>query len=400
VLGPYDRTAWQHMTMRRPLHRTAIDRPLNILVATPAGGTGQGGIDRIMAALKDELTRRDRNVVVRFAPTRGKGALALSWLHLAQFCARMTLARLSGRLDLVHINLASRGSTYRKIVVAAWARTLRIPYVVHLHGAEYRSFWSSNSTIVGRCIRTLFEKAGRIIVLGTPWRAFIAQRVPNARGRIAIVPNAVEDARLAHVGGGASAHILFLGRIEERKGVPHLIQALARMKELSGWRATLAGDGAVDALRAEVAALGLADRVTVPGWLGAQDTARLLATGDILTLPSYAENLPMSVIEAMASGLGVVVTPVGAVEDIVKDGETGLLVPPGDDAALADALTRLVRDGELRKRLGDAAQAFQREHLSIGPYADRICSVWRDAVANCDGRLPSPSPVAPTGPGT
>src|SRR5690606_31708938 len=125
---------------------------------------------------------------------------------------------------------------------------------------------------------------------------------------------------------------------------------------------------------------GLTERVAAPGWLGPEDTARLLAEGDILTLPSHAENLPMSIIEAMASGLGVIATPVGAVEDIVRDGETGLLVAPGDDAALADALTRLVSDGELRTRLGDAARRFQREHLSIGPFADRICSVWRDAA--------------------
>lgn len=358
----------------------AIDRPLNVLVATPAGAAGQGGIDRMMAALAAELERRPRNVVARFAPTRGKGPLWLSGFHLLRFGARMAGARMRGSIDLVHINLASHGSTYRKIAVAAWARALRIPYVVHLHGAEYRSFWSGGDSALDRAIRRLFGRAGRIVVLGTPWRAFIAERVPDARDRIVIVANAVEDARLAHVGGGEEAHILFLGRVEERKGVSSLVRALERMKDVPGWRATIAGDGAVEALRAEIAARGLDGRVDAPGWLGAQDTARLLAAGDILTLPSHAENLPMSVIEAMASGLAVVVTPVGAVEDIVEDGETGLLVPPGDDAALAGALTRLVRDGALRKRLGDAAQAFQRAHLGIGPYADRICAVWRDAA--------------------
>jgi glycosyltransferase involved in cell wall biosynthesis len=178
--------------------------------------------------------------------------------------------------------------------------------------------------------------------------------------------------------------------------VPHLVKALERMKGVPGWRATLAGDGGVDALKSEIVALGLADRVTVPGWLGPEDTAALLATGDILTLPSHAENLPMSIIEAMASGLAVVATPVGAVEDIVKDGKTGLLVPPGDDSALADALTRLVQDGELRHRLAAAAQAFQRQHLDIGPYADRICAVWRDAAAAHGGEASLPASITQT----
>ncbi|GAB1584588.1 glycosyltransferase family 4 protein [Phyllobacterium phragmitis] len=363
---------------------TETGKPLNVLVATPAGGTGQGGIDRIMAALKTELEEHPRNIAARFLPTRGKGPVALSWLPLLLFCSRMAGAWMRKEADLVHINLASYGSTYRKIAIAAVARSLGIPYVVHLHGAEFRSFWDGSGVLVSRSIHTLFSKASRIIVLGTPWQAFIAEKVPSAQARITIVPNAVEEPRIAHAGGGESVHILFLGRIEERKGIPELVKALARMKDVPGWRATLAGDGAVEALRAEIKALGLADRVTVPGWLGPDDTARLLATGDILTLPSHAENLPISVIEAMAAGLGIVTTPVGAIEDIVKDGETGLLVPPGDEQALAGALIRLVEKETLRHRLGAAAQAFQRRHLNIGPYADRICAVWRDAAATHD----------------
>ncbi|GGB07331.1 glycosyl transferase [Brucella endophytica] len=359
---------------------TETGKPLKILVATPAGGTGQGGIDRIMASLKAELNQRPRNVAADFLPTRGTGPVALSWLPLLRFCARMAAARMRGKINLVHINLASRGSTYRKIALAAVARSLGIPYVVHLHGAEFRTFWDGSGALVSRSIHALFDKASGIIVLGTPWQAFIAEKVPGARARITIVPNAVEAPRIAHEGGGESVHILFLGRIEERKGIPELVKALARMKDVPGWRATLAGDGAVEALRAEIKALGLADRVTVPGWLKAGDTARLLATGDILTLPSHAENLPISVIEAMASGLGIVTTPVGAIKDIVQDGEIGLLVPPGDERALAEALTRLVEDKTLRHRLGAAAQDFQRRHLDIGPFADRICAVWRAAA--------------------
>lgn len=360
---------------------TETGKPLNVLVATPAGGTGQGGIDRMMASLKAELERRPRNVAARFLPTRGTGSVAVSWVPLLQFCARMAAARMRGKIDLVHINLASRGSTYRKIAIAACARLLRIPYVIHLHGGEFRSFWDGSGPLISRSIHALFEKANGIIVLGTPWQAFIAEMVPAARARIVIVPNAVEEPRMAHAGGGASVHILFLGRIEELKGIAELVKALAWMKDVPGWRATLAGDGAVEALRSQIMALGLADRVTVPGWLKADDTARLLATGDILTLPSHIENLPISVIEAMASGLGIVTTPVGAIEDIVKDGETGLLVPPSNARALADALILLVRDETLRRQLGTAAQAFQRQHLNIGPYADGICAVWRDAVA-------------------
>ncbi|MEB2844610.1 glycosyltransferase [Rhizobiales bacterium RZME27] len=356
-------------------------RPLNILVATPAGGAGQGGIDRIMAALKAELDRQAHDDIhVRFLATRGHGSIVFSWIYLLRFCSAIVWGRLRGELDLVHVNLASRGSTYRKLVIAVCARMMGVPYALHLHGANYRTFWHEGKTPLSCAISSMFARAAGIIVLGSPWKNFVEDRVPEAAARIEIIANAVEEPRLPHVGGGAIAHILFLGRVEDRKGIPQLVKALSSMRGNAGWRATIAGDGAVDALRSELEMLSLTDRVNLPGWVGPADVAQLLSTADILTLPSLAENLPMSVIEAMACGLGVVATPVGAVEDIIRHEETGLLVPTGDEQALATALLRLIEDSDLRGRLGAAAQEFQRAHLAIEPYAARICVTWREAA--------------------
>ncbi|WP_260855407.1 glycosyltransferase family 4 protein [Mesorhizobium amorphae] len=353
---------------------------MHVLVATPSGGLGQGGIDRLMGALKLQLERQDSaDIDVRFIATRGPGHVGLSVFYTLGFCLRMLAARLAGRADVIHINVASMGSTYRKLVIARCARMLGIPYVLHLHGAEYRSFWSGDGGFLDRRMRSMFEHASRVVVLGRVWRDFIAGRAPGAAGNIVIVPNATETPLLAHVGGGDSIHILFLGRIGERKGVPQLCDALANMKSVEHWRATIAGDGEVEETRARLMELGLADRVQLPGWVGPDQVAALIASADILVLPSFAENLPVSVIEGMASGLAVVTTPVGAVEDIVTNEQNGLLVPPGDVAALTKALTRLVEDPALRTRLGEAAKAVHRERLEIAPFAMALQRVWRDA---------------------
>ncbi|HTO27382.1 MAG TPA: glycosyltransferase, partial [Devosia sp.] len=113
-----------------------------------------------------------------------------------------------------------------------------------------------------------------------------------------------------------------------------------------------------------------------PGWVGPDTVAQLIASADILVLPSFAENLPVSVIEGMAAGLAVVTTPVGAVEDIIVDGETGLLVPPGDVDALTLALTRLVQSPQLRTDLGRNAIAVHRDRLDLAPFAQAIRNVW------------------------
>ncbi|MGK9051407.1 glycosyltransferase family 4 protein [Neorhizobium petrolearium] len=363
------------------LQRSHAGRIVNVMVATPAGGTGQGGIDRVMASLKRELDGRARgDIDVRFLATRGNGNLAHSFLYLSGFCFSMLMARIRKEVDVVHINLASYGSTYRKLVIAICARMLGIPYILHLHGAEYMAFWSDEDTFLNRRIRSMFRQASGIIVLGKVWREFILRKVPEAEKRLVIVPNATEVPSLPREGGGDRVHILFLGRVEKRKGVPELCEALASMADLPGWRATIAGDGEVEKLRLRLTELGLSDRVAVPGWQGPEDVARLLSKADVLTLPSFAENLPISVIEGMAAGLAIVATPVGAVEDIISDGKTGLLVPPGDVGALKRALERLIMEPDLRDRLGDAARAAHRLRLDVAPYADTLRNIWKAAA--------------------
>lgn len=363
------------------LERNTRSRSLDVLVATPSGGTGQGGIDRVMGGLRDELARQgDTGLTVRFGATRGPGHIALSPLYLGRFLLRMAGLKASGRLDVVHINLASAGSTYRKLQIARLARLLGVPYVLHLHGGDYPNFWKPDDSPLSRNIRTMFAGAARIIVLGETWRRFVISRAPEVSDAIAVLPNAAARPSLPHVGGGARPHILFLGRIGDMKGVPQLGGALHRMRHLDNWRATIAGDGHVEAARARAAEYGLADRVDLPGWVDGNRVAELIASADILVLPSFTENLPLSIIEAMASGLAVVATPVGAVPDIVRDGETGLLVPVGDVEALAAALTRLVEDHPLRQRLGAAGLRLHRERLDLAPYARAVGEIWLQAA--------------------
>ncbi len=362
------------------LQRATPDRSLHVLVATPAAATGQGGIDRVMAALKQELARNgSTRLEVRFGATRGAGHIALSPFYLAAFMMRMVAMRTAGRLDLVHINLSSRGSTYRKLQVARLCRWLGVPYVLHLHSGGYPDFWTGRPGLLNRRITEMFEGAARIVVLGQTWRRFVASRVPAAADRIVIVPNASARPILPHAGGGDCVHILYLGRLSDAKGVPQLGDALHRMRDIPGWRATLAGDGDIEMAMAKADELGIADRVELPGWVDSDRVAELIAGADILVLPSFIENLPLSIVEGMASGLAIVATPVGAVEDIVHDGKTGLLVPPGDVDALTRALTRLVADRELRLNLGAAARELHRERLDLEPYANTVREVWLEA---------------------
>jgi glycosyltransferase involved in cell wall biosynthesis len=356
--------------------------PLQVVIFTPAGTGGQGGIVRMMDELRCALqVDRFAKIKVCFVTTRGCGSIFLSPLFLAQAIVRLVLLRLLGRADVVHINLSAFGSTYRKLILARISRICRLPYVLHLHSDQFDQFWDSRGSILKKEIDLMFLRSQKIIVLGNYWKQVVSDRVPDCSAKIVIVPNATRtaDFRDPNIMKQA-ANILFLGRLGPRKGVPELVRVLASLGSKSGWRATLAGDGAVSDTRAAVERAGLGDRISVPGWVGPAQVEALLRAANILVLPSFSENLPMSVIEALAHGAAVVCTPVGALPELIEHERTGLIVEPGDVEGLASALGRLIDDPELRQRLGENGRTLHRTRLTIEICAERLVAIWTESV--------------------
>ena len=182
--------------------------------------------------------------------------------------------------------------------------------------------------------------------------------------------------------------IVFLGRLSERKGVPELLLALSHpvMKELR-WRAVLAGDGPVEDYRRQAADMGLSGLVDMPGWLGADETRALCARADILVLPSHAEGLAMAVLEGLSHGLAVVTTRVGAHEEVISDGETGVFVPVGDKDALAAALAKLITDPDIRSRLAAGARAHYLNHFSMKAYMRSMENLYETISAQPQAKV-------------
>lgn len=360
-----------------------MPRPKRIWVATPYGKDGMGGIDRLNDAIFDAVGRRPQLgfQCVRLV-TRGKRGLLSAQGVFASALLRFCMAAWRGDVDLLHIHLSNGGSSYRKAVLAKFARALRIPYVVHLHGIQFREFWASTNPLLQVELKRLHEGSARIVVLGKYWAEVILERLPDLAARIVVLPNATaltpQVCRSKCEQG--KVQITFLGKLGTRKGVPDLIRALSRLANLPDWSATIAGDGEIAEAKAQAQQLGIAARVEIPGWLDVAAREKLLARTDILVLPSYAENLPMVIVEAFACGLAVIATPVGAIPEVIVDGHTGLLVQPGDDAALASAIERLVKEPGLRSLLGEGARRMYRERFEFDRYIGQLAEIWRQAT--------------------
>lgn len=156
--------------------------------------------------------------------------------------------------------------------------------------------------------------------------------------------------------------VVIVSRLVRHKGHPELLAAMASVPDAELWIVgeRLASDHGED-LEPFFAKSGLGPRLRRLGYR--EDTADILAAADIFTLPSHFEGLPMSVIEAMLTGLPVVATDIRGPREQVVDGETGFLVPPREIAPLAEALRKLAADAALRARMGAAGLAYARDHF-------------------------------------
>ena len=356
---------------------------LRVLVATPYGEDGAGGIDRLNDLIFKSLCDRPAtNVVVERLVTRGKRGLFAAQFVFAYAVLRLGMKALRGNVDLLHISLSIRGSSYRKTFLGTVARLCGIPYIVHLHGSGFDEFWSETNQRLALSIVRLYKQSAHCVVLGSYWAQVIAVRVPEVANRISILPNATLPCRVEQEPATDDrVRITFLGQLGQRKGSPQLIEALEQLAGRNDWMATIAGDGELDKSRVRIQECGIADRTKIPGWLGSADTEQLLRRTDILVLPSFSENLPMVILEAFAHGIAVVSTPVGAIPEVIKPECNGLLVPVGDVPALVTALERLIGEPLLRQRLGSAARRVHSERYEIEPYVTRLVAIWRQTMA-------------------
>ena len=187
-------------------------------------------------------------------------------------------------------------------------------------------------------------------------------------------------------------HLAFVGRLAEVKGVPVLLEALSEIAQnFPGLRVTLIGDGPERAnLEARAHCLGLDSVVHFTGYMSQSQVAEILSEADALVLPSFAEGVPVTLMEAMASGLPVLATRVGGISELVEDGVSGYLVPPGNVNALTERLRDLLDDAETRTRMGQAGRAKVTADFNQQTEACRLARLFQTATSEqseiCDAK--------------
>lgn len=318
--------------------------------------------------------------------------LLLPFYLLAGFINLLMITRQQGS-QAIHVHWVVPNG-----LVAAWVATWRkIPFIVSLHGSDV--FVAQRNPVFKSAARYVFKRAAGVtacspelyqaaLQLGAPaetrlllWGANPNKFSPSQR---------TQEARIMFSANQGQLLIVALGRMVYKKGFATLIAAMPSiLDEFPNANFLLGGEGLLkQQLSQKAAALGISDRVSFPGDIQWDRVPELLASADIFVLPSQRDEygnsdaLPTVLLEAMSSGVAVVASDIGAISLVLEDGKTGLIVPPGEPTALAQAILTLATDSDRRASMGEAARQAVIERFNWDRVAREIAGLLELVISN------------------
>lgn len=350
-------------------HRASSSRSLRVahVISTP---TGVGGAETTLARLVSfgrdlswcqlvlnpfALDPADPEITELYAPATYEGRPCTRW-HELPALRRWTQRRLEQfEPDIVHCHLHHASVLVASLPRPAGARLL----LSHQHGDHFRATESRAHEALDRLAGLRFD---HVVGCSEYVERFLIERYHYRPARVSYVRNGWAGTPMARRAPPEGAQVICVARFRSQKNHVTLIDAIAKVRErVPNVRLILVGDGDQrGALVSQVRRLDLGDHVEFLG--SAADVWPLLAEARVFALASTYEPLGIAVLEAMAAGLPVVTTAVGGLPEIVRSGETGFLVPPGDSDQLAARIQVLLTDDALADRMGKAARRTAAEH--------------------------------------
>jgi len=360
--------------------------------------TIRGGITSVEKLV---LENTPENISIIHLPTFDHGPIfhntIVYWNTLGKLCRLI----FTGQIDAIHIHFSDRGSTIRKLLPCIIAIIFRRPFILHSHCAVHREFYASIPRIAREVINAVFRKCAYFISLSKSWDDYFTECLKLSPGRHGVLYNPVKiSPNVFQKSHGPLVTFVFLGVLGSYTGANASVKTNKKITQMPGQnkggfdcikafallsgelreksRMVIAGSGDIQGARDLIIFLGLENKISVRPWLNPRERDELLFLSDVFLLPSYNEGLPMSMLEAMAFGLPVLVTPVGGIPEIVTHGHEGLIVLPGHIDELSHAMGLLIGDKKKREEMGKQA-LLRVAPLCIENYMDSLRSIYHKA---------------------
>ena len=328
-----------------------------------------------------QIIERGANDYVHFEAGRRDGEQAgISWIfRQISSVPRFWRTLQSEKIDLVHLNTTLNFQAIaRDLTLATIARFVRVPILLHLHGGRFLAEEFQNKRLA-RLAETMLRKAETILVLSDLERRIIEKRWRGLNVRV--LENAVPVDETANLSRKNELPVLiFLGRLHESKGLNEIAEACRELKNAGfDFRFEAYGAGEMkDSFVSEMKEI-LGDEFYFGGVVSGAQKMRALSEADVFLLPSrYGEGLPMALLEAMGAGCVPIVSEMASIGAVVKTGENGFLIEPGNTQELIEKLKFLLENQNDWENLRGAAQRTIREKFALNSYIKRLESIYAE----------------------
>lgn len=261
---------------------------------------------------------------------------------------------------IVHIHTSSYLAFWEKSIFAIISKLFLKKVILHIHGAEFDNFYTNSNKINRWLIEAILNSSDKVIVLSMQWKLFFLQILKDEK--ISIIQNGIDISKYNIFENktknteNTTIKILFLGNLVKRKGVYDILKSISMVvNKFQNIHFTFAGSeeqsGEIDKLKSECISKGIGEHVTFISNFSQEEKIKMLDEADIYLLPSYAEGLPISLLEAMAAGLPIISTPVGGIPEVITEEKNGYLINPGDHENLSNKINELIENPQLRRNM-------------------------------------------------
>jgi glycosyltransferase involved in cell wall biosynthesis len=292
------------------------------------------------------------------------------------------------KIYIVHINSTSFKNVFKNIEIQEIVKKLGVKSIIHIHGGYFDRFYKGLSNVWRKRLERGLNRSDALICLSAGWKKFFASTFKEAK--VYVLENAIDLEPFLEIGeyreysNKDEIHAIYLGRISKMKGIFDLVEVSKKLRAANAnVRFIIAGRserGELSKLRWILRDERIADRFDLVGEVTGLRRDELFRKADCFILPSHAEGMPITILEAFALGLPVVATRVGAVPEVIEHDKNGLLVEPGDVDGIAGALSRLAASSELRKRLGKAGLEDAKRRFSAERWVEELRMIYTEVA--------------------
>lgn len=327
---------------------------------------GMGGIASVLASYSRFFAP------FHYLPTNSRNGFVRGILNWAKALALLPIERLRGR-KILHIHYATGKSWTRKNTIAVWGRLLGFKTIMHCHAGSITDNPPSG-------MQSRLSKVSLNIVLSRHWIDIFVNKfgIPHVVAVNNIAEPVAKQNNIPH----SPLTFIFIGDILQRKGIMDVIEALPSVVASvapGSFRVLIAGIGETDKLKQRIADLGLDGIVEYRGWVSGPSKEALFDESDVMLLTSYIEGLPISLLEAMSRGMGIVASPVGGIPEIVKNDLNGFIVTPGNLDEIAEAMTKYISQPQMVKTHGKISLERVRRFYPEA-VAESLAAIYKDLL--------------------